>query len=366
MWDKVILCPHKDHPGIKETTEKNYKEWLAKYKAHCKKRKEINFNDMSPYQQKKITKQVLSSLACSSTKDIAASTITDDSGGGSRSTLSNKGRPWTPNSLIFVVDLAILLTLTSNKELLPTPIVTNFPHIQLKLGCDINNESCPEVCTIINTAAAISTSNFHFIAAIAKKFPHCLAKIFVPEDYNPIVLSSIVQGGGECITTKLSVGFQFHLPYLTHASQPTSILIATGPHVMVNLIIKLPFIQSTGMILDLVDNVADLKSLDCPPFPIEYHCTTVHVPIVDKSAISVNAAAFQPTIMVIKDLERYFAAAVSVLPAAPDSSKHVSFGSRAIGTSPSTSVESMSAKHGLMDSEMMYYHDQDMGTGSYE
>jgi hypothetical protein len=165
---------------------------------------------------------------------------------------------------------------------------------------------------------------------------------------------------------RLSVGFQFHLPYLTHAGQPTSILIATGPHVMVNLIVGLPFIQATGMILDLVDNVANLKSLDCPPFPIKYRRATVHVPIVDESAVSVNTATFHPTITVIKDLERYFAATISVLPAAPESPKHVSFGSSAISTTPSTHVESTLTKHGLMDSEMMYYHDQDMGTGPYE
>jgi hypothetical protein len=365
MQDKIILCPHKDRPGIRETAEKNYKDWLAKYKARHKNWKEINFDNMSPHQQKKITKQVLSSLANLSTRDTAVSSITNNSG-GLRSTLSTTGRRCTPNSLIFVIDVAILLTSTSNKELLPAPIVTNFPHIRLKLGCDIEDESCPEVCAIVNTVAAISTGNFHFIAAIAKKFPHCLAKIYVPEDYNPIVLSGIVQRGGECITTKLLVGFQFHFPYLTHASQPTSILIATGPHVMVNLIVGLPFIQATGMILDLVDNVANLKSLDCPPFPIKYRCAMVHVPIVDESAVSVNTATFQPTIRVIEDLEHYFAATVSVMPAAPELPKHVSFRSRAISTTPSAHVESTSTKHSLMDSEMMYYHDQDVGTGPYE
>jgi hypothetical protein len=53
MQDKVILCPPKDRPGIKETAEKNYKDWLAKYKAHRKKRKEINFDNMSPHQQRR-------------------------------------------------------------------------------------------------------------------------------------------------------------------------------------------------------------------------------------------------------------------------------------------------------------------------
>ncbi len=87
---------------------------------------------------------------------------------------------------------------------------------------------------MVDTAAALTKGNFHFVAALAKKYPHCIAKLYVPEDYNLIVLSGIVQRGGEPITTDLTVGFQFHLPYLTRDGQATSILIATGPHVTVN------------------------------------------------------------------------------------------------------------------------------------
>jgi hypothetical protein len=66
----------------------------------------------------------------------------------------------------------------------------------------------------------------------------------------------------------LTVGFQFHLPYLMHDGQVTSILIATGPHVTVNTIVGLPFIQATHMIIDLSNNVADMHALDASPFPL--------------------------------------------------------------------------------------------------
>jgi hypothetical protein len=59
-------------------------------------------------------------------KDAAASTIMDDSNQQSNPSTS---MPWTPNSLIFVVDVSMLSTVTANKELLPAPIMTNFPHI---------------------------------------------------------------------------------------------------------------------------------------------------------------------------------------------------------------------------------------------
>ncbi len=162
-------------------------------------------------------------------KDAAASTITDNHSNASTP------RPQTPNLLIFAVDVSVFLTATVNKELLLAPIMTIFPHIWLKLGTDLDNESCKEVRAIVDTAAALSTGNFHFVLAIAKPSPHCLAKLYVPDDYNPIVLSGIVQRGGKCITTNFTVGFQFHLPYLMHSSQPTSILIAMGAHVIVNM-----------------------------------------------------------------------------------------------------------------------------------
>ena len=49
-----------------------------------------------------------------------------------------------------------------------------------------------------------------------------------------------------------------------------SFAIATGPHVSVNTILGLPFQVATGMVIDLVENVVECKSLDCPPFTIEF------------------------------------------------------------------------------------------------
>ncbi len=67
----------------------------------------------------------------------------------------------------------------------------------------------PGPLCIVNIPATLTMGNFHIVAAIAKRYPHCVAKIFVPKDYNPIVLPGIVQRGGELITTELMVGFQF-------------------------------------------------------------------------------------------------------------------------------------------------------------
>jgi hypothetical protein len=68
----------------------------------------------------------------------------------------------------------------------------------------------------------------------------------------------------------LEVGFQFHLPYKTKEGDDLSLMIATGPNVSVNTILGLPFMLGTGMILDLVDNLAECKHLDCPLFPVDF------------------------------------------------------------------------------------------------
>jgi hypothetical protein len=164
----------------------------------------------------------------------------------------------------------------------------------------------PFLRCVVDTAAALMTGNFHFVAALAKKYPHCVTKLYVPEDYNPIVLSGIVQYGGESVTTDLTVGFQFHLPYLTRDDQATSILIATGPYITVNTIVGLPFIQATHMIIDLSDNVADMHALDASPFPLEYRPAAVHVPIVDEAGAAPThlSTAHQDLIKVIDALEQ--------------------------------------------------------------
>ncbi len=59
-------------------------------------------------------------------------------------------------------------------------------------------------------------------------------------------------------------------------------MVATGPKVLVNTIIRLPFMKAMGMILDLVDKVVDCRYLNCPPFPVDFCQTLNHVPVMDK------------------------------------------------------------------------------------
>jgi hypothetical protein len=260
---------------------------------------------------------------------------------------------------ILVVDVSVLSSASHNKSILPAPIVTNFPHIHLQLGTKLDCPECPLLCCVVDTAAALTTGNFHFVAAVAKRYPHCVAKIFMPEDYNPIALSGIVQQGGESITTELMVGFQFHLPYLTKDRSPTSIVIATGPHKTVNTIVGLPFIQATQAINDLSDNVANLRAIDAPPFPIEYRRATVHVPVIEEGVdrpihlTATKAALIQD----IKCLEAYFST-INVVMDEDSVDCHVLFGSSPGKRFPALPPVS---PNGFVESLMEYHSVPGMG-----
>jgi hypothetical protein len=218
---------------------------------------------------------------------------------------------------------------------------------------------------LVDTGAALTTGNFHYVAAIAKHFPHCVPKVYGPEDYNAIVLSGIIQRGvGDSVATELTVGFQFHLPYLTREGQATSILIATGLHVAVNAIVGLPFIQATKMIINASNHVVDMRAVDTPPFPLEYRCTAVHVPILEEnSAAHVNMSNAHTTLIKeIKDLELFF----SNTAVEQYSAGCMLFGSQAVlqPLSPSKSalrINTVLGKHGLTESSMDNYSDPSWG-----
>jgi hypothetical protein len=121
------------------------------------------------------------------------------------------------------------------------------------------------------------------------------------------------------------------------------------------------------MTLDMTDHVTELKTLDAPPFPIEYSHATVHVPIVDKSKIRVSIADYQPVVKLIEELECHFAAAVHPPPITTHASpKHVSFESCAIDTIVTAHIDCHSGKHGSMYTDLAFYHDQHMGSGPDE
>jgi hypothetical protein len=192
---------------------------------------------------------------------------------------------------------------------------------------------------MVDTGAALNTKNYSFFAAIAKRYPHCVAKVFLPEDHSPIFLSGVIDDENQAITTKLSVAFQFHLPYLTCDGQSTSISIATAPQVSVNSIIGLPFITATGMIIDTVDNVVEAKHLVCEPFPIKFRRTTKYVPAISNNHPTIRYIEFREVLSIIEktdaDIAKVYAGAMSA------SNKKVRISEQHVPVGPESNSDSL-------------------------
>jgi hypothetical protein len=182
------------------------------------------------------------------------------------------------------------------------------------------------------------------------------------------------------VTTELEVGFLFCLPYKTSDGDDLSFIVATGPHVSVNMIVGLPFIKGVGMIINTVDNVAECKYLDCPPFPIDYQCTLNQVPAMDKPSVPVHHARphFLEMIRKIENLKHYYDAKVLGQGLLVTKNSAVHFGSASAArdaVSDNDSVETPSHSHMALSShwvpptsatkETDGYHDQVLREDGY-
>ncbi len=254
---------------------------------------------------------------------------------------------------IFVVDVTVL-AVSPLKQAMPIAIQSNLPHIILKLGDSLDSPNCPKIHMAVDTCAALTTGSFHFYAQIAKRFPHCVAKIYAPQDYAVIVLSGIMQKGEAAVTTELEVCFQFHLPYKTKEGNNASFMIATGPHVSVNTILGLPFQLATGAIVDFDDMVVECKHLDCPPFPINFRRTSNHVPVMDEPEAPVQLTEFRDVFREVENLKRYYYAKVQAGGSrSSDNRSAVHFGTRS------------AARPAIIDSgsvDLASYHSGGIGT----
>jgi hypothetical protein len=69
-----------------------------------------------------------------------------------------------------------------------------------------------------------------------------------------------------------------------------------------------------GMILDLVNNLAECKHLDYPPFPIDYQRTSNHIPVTDDQSAAIHhASVLQDLIHGIEHLECYYKTKVQAI-----------------------------------------------------
>jgi hypothetical protein len=207
---------------------------------------------------------------------------------------------------MFLYDAQALNT-DIHHPVLAVSIQSIMPHIHLQLSTAYNNIGCPSICCIMDTVAALCTGNYHFFAAIAKRYPQCIAKIFLSENYSPIILSGIVQNNADAITTDLAVTFQFHLPYFTKDGSTTSFVIASRPQVSINTVLDLPLIIAPGMIINFVDKVVEAKRLDCPPFKIDFCRATKTILATDDEAFTTHYIEFENVQQILQKTDAYIA-----------------------------------------------------------
>ncbi len=301
--DRIVTCPNKDRPGVKATAEKviaerkkqsaDRKKNRDQNKDSPSKRKKINYDDLTAEEQQHLLRQALASHAESPS---TVSSVTAPSTSGS----SRQGPQ------MFLCSVFSSMSINS-KPVLPIPIQSNFPHIAIQFGLELNDADCPCIHAVIDTAASLTTGRSDFFFEIARKFPHCVAAVYTDKTYSPITLSGIIRQGEMPVTSDLPVGFAFHMPYKTRSGSDTQFMVACGPNVAVNCILGLPFLKATHMVYDASDSVADCKLLDCPPFQIEYKRAVASVPTLDRAPNSVNYSEFQPFLDQLDELENHLA-----------------------------------------------------------
>ena len=260
----VVVCPNANKPGICEKAELNIQKYQQRCRRNsCNNKKQWNLNTVNwgdiPERRQAVLLDQHRALMAVTTSGGGGTSIASSITGSTNTGVIRRG------SVTLHQDVVVLSThQCSNKPQIPIAIHSPMPHLTLQAGRPKEEKDCPALGCMLDSGASLSTANFYYMEAVVRQYPHILKAIYLPEDYTSIVLSGIVivtSSDAAPITTELSVGFKVHLPYLTKDGNETSLLVAAGPNVAVNLILGLPFIKATGMIADFVHNVCQAKQL---------------------------------------------------------------------------------------------------------
>ena len=104
--------------------------------------------------------------------------------------------------------------------------------------------------------------------------------VYGPKRPHPSVLSGIVKEDKLAVSTKLPFVFVLIVPMRIQSGESINIPFAAGYMMSVNLIFGLPYLQSTGSIVDLNDNVVAVSKVGHTHFPIKYCVTQCSVPSI--------------------------------------------------------------------------------------
>ncbi len=299
----VVICPNANKPGVREKAEISISNYQLRRKRNVRNNKKwknlntVSWEDIPEKRRKLILGQqhLLMALSSTDAASVALSLTGTTTGIFHRS------------SVTLHQDIVVLLT-QSSKPQIPIAIHSPMPHLTVQRSGSKEERDCPALHCMLNSGAFLSTPNFHYMEAVIRQYPHILKAIYLPDNYTSIVLSGTFISLDEApIMTELSVGFKIFLPYMTKEGNETSLLIAAGPDVAVNLILGLPFIKATRMMTDVVDNVCQAKHLLTNPFPIDFRRATKSIPTIWGHGSTSHSSAHREVHQALDLLNAYFA-----------------------------------------------------------
>jgi hypothetical protein len=321
-------CPHRNDPEAVKRAKKNSFEFRKKKfsamgrgadRRYANAKGAPNLTDLSDKGQEKIKRQVLAAVGIEA-DDVTANTTTTVAAPSTPTSTSlvigrGRGRGSTFNGPIVMLQDVVVLS-SATKPNLPVPIQSNLPHIRFRIGEDDGTNPVIEMPCTLDSAASLSTGSLPYLSKLAIEAPWTVHSVLTAKHYSPLVLSGVVQQDGAPVTTELPCAFIFKTPYKTHDGQPVTIIIAAGPHVNVNCILGMPFLQATQMIMDFKDNVAECSSLACPPFPIIHKRASLTLPALRDTG-KVDANAYEPYGSFIAAVEKMTAEVLAAYKAPP-------------------------------------------------
>jgi uncharacterized Zn finger protein (UPF0148 family) len=338
LVDGEINCPNAHQEGViakgYKTKAEREKRWRSRSSREERKKnkrwndRNPNFSDLSPGNKKRMARQVMEAMAAAESDDeespdedaakVAAAAASPKKAKKAAGILKKGSSKPTFTFIFDVVEGADGLVLSSNVRLPPLPAAIDnlFLHAPIQFGTTLGAEDCPTVLCVVDTAAALTTGNIWFCMKLAKAFPHIVAKVHTKEECSPLTLKGVVEsdGDGKVTTTELPMAFTFHLPYRMMDGAATSLTIACGPHVAVNVILGLPFIKATQMVIDAFENVAECRLLDHPPFPLECKRARVEIPQVE-GPVNADAHHCEAMLAELTALESHWACVYAMDPA---------------------------------------------------
>jgi hypothetical protein len=289
-YDKVlkkVVCPDGTNPAYIKAAALAKKQFTQKVKDRMKAMRERN--DPAQKNRRALIEALLSSdgnviIQNNTDTDADASTIS-----GSTTSTNNRHVTFTltpsngdkdtsnpsptkkikiGNTCFNLITSASVLNTTNGKEPLPISLHPDLPHIKLLLG-EPDSEFNPALLGIIDTGATLTVGYSDYVLGIAESFPQLVKSIVWAEDrYCPIELNGVGSDSNKMGSNTLSAVVTFHMPYLTNNNHSTSLSIAIGKNVAVNVLIGMSFISNAQLIIDPSDKVAEAKMLQCQPFEI--------------------------------------------------------------------------------------------------